>query len=178
MRFRQGPLSGIWIVESEKCTDDRGYFMRAFCAIEFEKHGLPQRFVQASLSSNPRKGTVRGLHFQWPPSKEEKLVRCISGAIYDAVVDLRPSSPTFMQYFAIELSEHNGAGLFVPDGFAHGFQVLEEGTRVLYQMTDVFDPALSGGFAHNDPAFAVQWPHSVTCISERDRTAPAFDAQA
>jgi dTDP-4-dehydrorhamnose 3,5-epimerase len=177
MNFSRAALEGIWIIESEQHADERGYFMRVFCEREFAEHGLPQRFVQSSLSSNPHRGTLRGLHFQWPPSREGKLVRCLSGAIYDVVVDLRPHSSTFLQRFAVELSERNARAVYIPDGFAHGFQVLEEGARVLYQMTDFFDASLSDGFRYDDRAFAIRWPQPVTLVSERDRAARAFDTQ-
>ena len=176
MRFEPAALQGIWIIQSDRNEDERGYFMRAFSAPEFEEQGLPQRFVQASISGNFRRGTVRGLHFQWPPSREGKLVRCVTGAIYDVAVDLRPDSATFLQHCAVELSEQNARAVYIPEGFAHGFQVREDGTRVLYQMTDVFEPSLSAGFSYNDPVFDVRWPQAVTVVSARDRDAPPFDA--
>ncbi len=151
--------------------------MRVLCASEFETAGVPGRFVQSSLSSNPRTGTVRGLHFQWPPSQEGKLVRCISGAVFDVMVDLRPDSSTFLQHCAVELSEHNGRGVYIPPGFAHGFQVQEEGARVLYHMTDFFAAPLGDGYRYDDPAFGIRWPKPVTAISDRDLAARPFDAE-
>jgi dTDP-4-dehydrorhamnose 3,5-epimerase len=178
MKFSPAALEGVWLIESEQNADERGYFMRAFCAVEFRDHGLPERFVQASVSSSDRVGTVRGLHFQWPPSREGKLIRCLSGAIYDVLVDLRPSSKTFMQHCAVPLSEKNALAVYVPEGLAHGFQVREDGTRVLYQMTDVFQPSLATGVFYADPVFGIRWPEPVTVVSERDRSAPPFDRQS
>jgi dTDP-4-dehydrorhamnose 3,5-epimerase len=177
VKFTPTTLADLWIVESEQHADERGYFMRVYCEREFEQHGLPHRFVQSSLSNNPRIGTLRGLHFQWPPSREGKLVRCLSGAVYDVMVDLRPQSATFLQHVGVELSERNGRAVYIPAGFLHGFQVIEQGARVLYQMTDFFDAPLGDGFRYDDPAFGVRWPLPVSVISERDGAAPAFDAQ-
>jgi len=175
VRFAATKLEGVCIIESDLHTDARGYFMRVLCDRELAESGVPGRFVQASLSSNPRPGTVRGLHFQWPPSREGKLVRCISGAVFDVIVDLRPDSGTFLQHFAVELSESNGRAVFIPPGLAHGFQVLERDARVLYHMTDYFAATLGEGYRYDDPVFRIQWPQPVTVISDRDRDAPAFD---
>ena len=175
MRFAATKLEGIRVVESDLLADARGYFMRVLCDHELAESGVQGRFVQASLSSNPRPGTVRGLHFQWPPSCEGKLVRCISGAVFDVMVDLRPDSGTFLQHFTLELSERNGRAVFIPAGFAHGFQVIEADARVLYHMTDYFAAPLGDGYRYDDPAFGIQWPQPVTVISDRDRDAPAFD---
>ena len=177
MKFTQAALQGIWVIESGQHADERGYFMRVFCEREFEAQGLPHRFVQSSLSSNPRVGTLRGLHFQWPPSREGKLVRCLSGAVYDVMVDARPSSSTFLQHFGVELSERSGRAVYIPEGFLHGFQVIEEGARVLYQMTDFFAADLGDGFRYDDPSFGVRWPLPVSVVSERDKAAPAFDVK-
>jgi len=175
MRFKEEAIEGVFSVESDPHADERGGFMRAFCAREFGEQGLPGVFVQASVSTNPLRGTIRGLHFQWPPSREGKLVRCLTGAIYDVVVDLRPSSATFLEHYATELSERNCRALYIPEGCAHGFQVQEAGARVLYQMTDVYEPSLAAGFRYDDPAFRVRWPETPTAISERDLQAPSFD---
>jgi len=178
MKFTAAPLAGVSVIESEQHKDERGYFMRVSCELELGARDLPQRFVQTSLSFNPRTGTVRGLHFQWPPSNEGKLVRCLSGAIHDVMVDLRPGSATFLQHFAIELSEANARAVYIPPGFAHGFQTLQVDARVLYQMTDVFQPTLTAGFSFDDPAFGISWPLPVTVINARDRDCPAFDARS
>lgn len=177
MKFSSTALEGIRIVESALLTDARGYFMRVLCAREFADAGIPGAFVQASLSSNDGEGTVRGMHFQWPPSREGKLVRCISGAIFDVMVDLRPDSVSFLRHCTVELSERNGRAVYIPAGFAHGFQVQEPGARVLYHMTDFFEPDLSDGYRYDDPAFGIRWPRPVTIISERDREARTFDVE-
>ena len=149
--------------------------MRVFCDHELGDAGIREWFVQSSLSSTAREGAVRGLHFQWPPSREGKLVRCVSGAVFDVMVDLRPDSGTFLQHCTVELSERNGRAVYIPPGFAHGFQVQEPGARVLYHMTDFFAPQLGDGYRYDDPAFGIQWPRPVTLISDRDREARTFD---
>jgi dTDP-4-dehydrorhamnose 3,5-epimerase len=178
MRFLSGALAGVRLIEPQPHSDERGSFLRIFCEQEFAEHGLPERFVQSSLSHNTRAGTVRGLHFQWPPSVEGKLVRCVAGAVHDAFVDLRPDSPTFMRHLTVELSAENGRAVYLPPGFAHGFQALADGATVLYQMTAKYEAAHDGGFAFGDPAFAIEWPLPVSVASDRDRNGPAFDPVA
>jgi dTDP-4-dehydrorhamnose 3,5-epimerase len=175
MRFEPTGLAGAWLITSEPSSDPRGRFGRIYCAREFEAHGVTRPFVQASLSFNRKQGTVRGLHFQWPPSREAKLIRCVRGAFFDAVVDLRPGSETFLRQFTVELSAENMASVYVPEGFAHGTQSLEDGSELLYQMTDFYSPELSTGYRFNDAILGVQWPHPVIEISDRDRDAPAFE---
>jgi dTDP-4-dehydrorhamnose 3,5-epimerase len=175
MRFEPAGLAGAWVIRTEPHADSRGRFGRIYCEREFEEHGLRRRFVQASLSFNRARGTVRGLHFQWPPSCEAKLIRCVRGAVFDAIVDLRPDSSTFLEHFSVELSEDNQVNLYVPEGFAHGFQSLRDDSELLYQMTDFYSSELSTGFRYDDPAFAIAWPGRVTEISERDQAAEAFD---
>lgn len=172
MRFLQTPLAGALVVEVERKEDSRGFFARTWCAEEFTAHGLIPNMVQASVSYNKKKGTLRGLHYQIPPSKEAKLVRVTRGAILDVIVDMRPKSLTFLQNYAIELSEHNYTALYIPPGFAHGFQTLQDNTDVFYQMTDFYQPALARGVRWNDPAFNIQWPDDDRIIIERDANYP------
>jgi dTDP-4-dehydrorhamnose 3,5-epimerase len=162
------------VVEPECVTDERGFFARIWCAREFADVGLNDKLVQCSISFNQRKGTVRGLHYQTPPHEEAKLVRCTLGTIYDVVVDLRPDSPTYLKHFAIQLTQDNRKLLYVPEGCAHGFQTLADGTEVVYQMSEVYSPACSAGHRWDDPAFGIDWPLEVSVISERDRNYPRF----
>lgn len=134
--------------------------------------------VQASVSENHSTGTVRGLHFQWPPSHEAKLVRCEQGSIFDAIVDLRPGSPSFLQCFTAVLKASSGDAVYIPPGCAHGYQTLEDRSRIAYLMSDVYEPELAGGFRPDDPAFAIAWPLPVSVISDRDRSYPDFDQSA
>ena len=175
MKFRPLGLDGAVLVEMQRHEDERGWFARLHCEREFEAAGVPGRFVQSNVSINRRAGTVRGLHFQWPPSREGKLIRCVRGAVFDAIVDLRPDSSTFLSHFTVELSEDNQVSLYVPEGFAHGFQSLRDDSELLYQMTDFYAPELSTGFRFDDPAFAIAWPGPVMEMSDRDRAAQGFD---
>jgi dTDP-4-dehydrorhamnose 3,5-epimerase len=154
--------------------DERGFFARSFCAREFEARGLDPRVAQCNISFNRRRGTLRGLHFQRSPHAEAKLVRCTHGAVYDVVIDLRPDSPRFLTHFGVELSASNRKMIYVPEGFAHGFQTLEDDTEVFYQMSVPFFPEAAGGVRWNDPAFAIEWPLEVSAISEGDRSHPDF----
>jgi dTDP-4-dehydrorhamnose 3,5-epimerase len=168
MRFIETPLKGAFVVEVEAQTDARGSFARTFCAREFEAQGLVGTFVQCSTSWNTRRGTVRGMHYQLPPSCEAKLVRCTAGALWDVIVDLREKSPTHLQSFGIELSARNRKALYIPEMFAHGFQTLEDGTEVFYQMSEFYAPDLSTGLRYDDPKIGIEWPMPVTSISEKD----------
>jgi len=176
MHYRETPLSGAWIINVEPATDLRGYFARFWCVADFDLHGLDGRFVQGSLSHNERRGTIRGMHLQFPPSHEAKLVRCSRGAIWDVIVDLRPESPTFMQHFGVELNSGRHDALYIPPAFGHGFQTLEDATEVVYQMTDVYAPQHGFGFRWNDPAFGIRWPVDNITILPRDATYPDFDS--
>lgn len=176
MEFRQIGLDGAYVIELDKHRDDRGFFARTWCEREFREHGLDTRIVQCSISSNRKKGTLRGMHFQIPPFAETKIVRCTKGALFDVIVDLRPESPTFMQWFGAELTSAHGTMLYIPSGFAHGFQTLEDDTELFYQMSEFHSPAHARGFRWDDVAFAIQWPVAVKTISERDRTFPNFHA--
>jgi dTDP-4-dehydrorhamnose 3,5-epimerase len=169
VKFLETPLAGAVFIEPERLADERGFFARTWCARAFAEHGLKGELVQCSISFNQRKGTLRGMHYQKPPQEEAKLVRCTMGAIFDVIVDLRPESPTFLKHFAVELSQENRRMLYVPEGFAHGFQTLTDETEVFYQMTEVFAPEFATGYRWNDPAFGIEWPLAVSVISERDR---------
>jgi dTDP-4-dehydrorhamnose 3,5-epimerase len=168
MRFTATKLEGAWIVEPQLHEDTRGLFARTFCAREFGEQGLVDTFVQCNTSWNARKGTVRGLHYQLPPSSEVKLVRCTAGALCDVIVDLRPESPTYLQHVGIELSAKNRFALYIPGMFAHGFQALEEGTEVFYQMSEFYAPKLARGIRYDDPKLGIKWPLPVTSISDQD----------
>jgi len=176
MRFTNLQIPGAFRIEAQPTSDERGAFARVFCATEFATAGLPLNIVQASLSFNARAGTVRGMHFQWPPSHEGKLVRCVRGALLDVMVDLRPESAAYLRHQSVELSEDNRDAVFIPAGVAHGFQTLVDATEVYYQMTDVYAPELAAGFRWNDPAFGIEWPiSSGVVISRRDAEYPDFE---
>lgn len=172
MRYERLDLAGLVLVHPERHADERGYFVRVFCAEEFAREGLVTDFPQASLSFNHRAGTVRGMHFQLPPHSETKLVRCTRGAIQDVVVDLRPHSATFRQWRGFRLSAENGLALYIPDGFAHGFQTLADATEIAYSITPPFAPGAGAGLRWDDPALGIGWPLPVTVIADKDRTWP------
>jgi dTDP-4-dehydrorhamnose 3,5-epimerase len=168
MNFIPTKLKGVWIIEPQPHKDDRGFFARTFCAQEFGTHALADRFVQCNTSWNARKGTVRGLHYQLPPASEVKLVRCTAGALLDVIVDLRPDSPTYLQSTSVQLTATNRLALYIPRMFAHGFQTLEDGTEIFYQMSEFYAPKLKRGLRYNDPKLGINWPLSVASISEQD----------
>ncbi len=174
MIFNETKLKGAFIIELEKRDDERGFFARSFCTREFETHAINPRVVQCNVSFNKKRGTLRGLHFQKDPYEETKLVRCTLGAICDVIVDLRSSSETFKQWVSVELTAHNGKMLYVPEGFAHGFQTLEDNTEIFYQMSEFYNPESASGVRWNDPAFGIQWPEDERAISEKDRQFPDF----
>ena len=174
MKIREAGFPGLFLVEIERRSDERGYFARTFCAREFSAAGLPHQFVQSSVSVNSRKGTVRGLHFQKAPSAEGKLVTCIRGRIFDVVVDIRPGSPTYRRWAWFDLSEEDKTLLYVPPGVAHGFQTLEDEAVVSYHMTDFYQSELSDGVRWDDPVFAIRWPLAATVISRKDRSLRDF----
>jgi len=178
MLFEKLAIPGAASIRIERRTDLRGFFARTFCTDEFAAHDLPAEFVQASISYNERRGTVRGMHFQWPPSREGKLVRCVRGRLLDVLLDLRPESPYYLKHLAVPLDEDSRDAVFIPHGVAHGFQTLADRTEVLYQMTDVFAPELGAGLRWNDPAFAIAWPLPELVISERDAQWPDFERGA
>src|SRR5687767_6605691 len=173
--FKETKLKGAFLIEPEKFEDQRGFFARSFSQKEFLEHGLRAEFVEAGISFNLRKHTVRGMHFQAPPNAQAKLVRCTRGAIYDAMIDLRPDSPTYKHWFASELSAQNRLMLYIPEGCAHGFQSLEDETEVFYQLSAGYTPASERGVRWNDPVFGISWPATDgVIINERDRTYPDF----
>jgi dTDP-4-dehydrorhamnose 3,5-epimerase len=172
--FRPTALSGAYVIEPERLEDVRGYFARTFCQKDFAAHGLETRVAQCSVSFNHRKGTLRGMHYQVAPFEEVKLVRCIRGAVYDVIVDLKRDSPTFKRHVGVQLDEQNGRMLYIPAGFAHGFQTLEDDTEVAYQMSEVYSAEHARGVRWNDPAFGIDWPEDERTILERDRNYPDF----
>jgi dTDP-4-dehydrorhamnose 3,5-epimerase len=174
MRFEPSPLAGAVVVDVERYADARGFFGRVFCQDEFRAAGLPTDFVQASVSYNVKRGTLRGMHFQAAPREEPKLVRCTRGAIHDVIVDVRRHSPTHRQWFAVELSADNRRALYIPPGFAHGFQTLVDDCEILYQMAERYTPELARGVRWNDPAFAIAWPIADPFMSERDAGYPDY----
>ena len=176
MRFIETKLQGAYILEIEPIVDERGFFARTFCVHEFEAHGLNTQVAQCNISSNKRKGTLRGMHYQAAPHAETKLVQCVRGAIYDVIVDLRTDSPTFKSWFAVELTSTNHRMLYVPEGFAHGFQTLEDDSEVLYQISEFYHPQSVRGLLWNDPSLSIEWPLEVTIISTRDQSYAAIDA--
>jgi len=172
--FTETRLPGAYLVDVERREDDRGFFARAWCQREFDARGLTSHLVQVNLSYSEKKGTLRGMHFQRAPWTEAKLVRCTGGAIHDVIVDLRPESPTYRQWMGVELTADAYRMLYVPEGFAHGFQTLADGTAVTYQVTQFYTPAAESGVRWNDPAFAIDWPLPVSAISEKDRSWPDY----
>ena len=176
MKFLPTPLSGAYVVELEPREDERGFFARSFCQEEFEKLGLNPRIAQTNVSWNKRRGTLRGMHYQAAPHAEAKLVRCTQGAMWDAIVDLRPESPSFRRWHAVELSAANRRALYVPEGFAQGFQTLADETEVLYLMSQFYRPDAARGVRWDDPALAIGWPVADPHISDRDRSLPLLGA--
>jgi dTDP-4-dehydrorhamnose 3,5-epimerase len=166
-------IAGVFLVDIERLSDDRGFFARTSCVREFAEHGLNTAWVQSSISYNQKKGTLRGMHYQAEPAPETKLVRCTAGAVFDVVVDLRPDSATFRQWLGVELSAENRRAIYIPPGIAHGFQTLADETELFYQISEFFRPELSRGVRWDDPAFKIDWPAADPRImSERDRSYP------
>lgn len=178
MRFDQTRLPGAWLIEAVPVRDDRGFFARTFCAQEYMERGLTTRFVQNSTSQSVTRGTLRGMHFQRAPHAEVKVVSCLRGAICDVIIDLRPDSPTYRRWQGFELTAENGRQLYVPEGFAHGFQTLCAHCQVGYLISAFYAPQVADGARHDDPAFAIDWPLPVTEISEKDRTWPDWSTRA
>jgi dTDP-4-dehydrorhamnose 3,5-epimerase len=168
MFFRKLGLKGTYCIEIEPLEDERGFFARSFCATEFEKQGLVSRFVQNNLSMNKKKGTLRGMHYQDPPFAEVKLVSCLKGAIYDVIVDLRQASPTRYQWLGVELTPEPYKMLYVPEGFAHGYQTLEDHTMVFYQVSEFYNPQFERGIRYDDPSININWPIKDPIISHKD----------
>lgn len=176
MNFTETKLRGAFFIEPVRHEDERGFFARTWCRREFEERGLDAGLAQCGISYNRKKGTLRGMHYQNPPYSETKLVRCTRGAVYDVIIDLRPGSPTFGRWVAAELTETNRRILYVPQGFAHGFQTLGNDTEVAYQVSEFYHPEAAGGVRWDDPAFRISWPLEVTVIAPRDRDYPDFRA--
>lgn len=174
MNFTETELPGAYVIDLQKLEDRRGFFARAWCQKEFEEHGLTARIAQVNVSYNKKRGTLRGMHYQVSPFEETKLVRCTRGGIYDVIIDLRPGSPTFMQWTGVELTEDNHRMFFVPEGFAHGFQTLSDETEVTYQVSQFYAPGAERGIRFDDPAFAIDWPLEVQVISDKDQGWPDF----
>jgi len=172
MIFAETRLRGAYVLDLERREDDRGFFARAFCQREFEAHGLKPLIAQANIAWNPRAATLRGMHFQYPPAGETKLVRCTRGAILDVIVDLRPESPTYMESVSVELNEDNRRALYVPERFAHGYQTLVDRTETSYQVGEFYAPGLEGGLLWSDPDLGLDWPLPVKEISAKDRAWP------
>lgn len=169
MIFTETKLKGAFLIDIEPREDERGFFARSWCEDEFAKYGLNTRVVQCNISFNKKRGTLRGMHYQSEPFPEAKLARCTAGAIYDVILDLRPNSPTFKQWVSVELTAENRRALYIPEGFAHGFQTLEDNTEVFYQMSEFYHPECARGVRWDDPAFGIEWPIEEIIISVSDK---------
>ncbi len=174
MIFTETKLKGAYIIELERREDSRGFFARGFCQNEFRAHGLKPTIAQGNIASNIKAGTLRGMHFQYPPAAESKLVRCTRGAIYDIIVDLRPESPTYLQHIGVELNEDNQRALYVPERFAHGYQTLTDKTDTSYLVGEFYTPDAEGGLLYDDPSLKLNWPLPVSVISEKDQKFPLY----
>ncbi len=176
MIFAETDLRGAYVIDLEKIEDERGFFARAWCAREFSEHGLEARIAQCNTSSNKRKGTIRGMHLQRPPHEEVKMIRCIRGALYDVIIDLREDSPTYKRWFGVELTQENRKMLYVPAGFAHGFQTMSDDTEAFYMVSEFYTPGAEAGVRWDDHVFGMEWPlGSPTEISEKDASWPDFE---
>ena len=169
MNFIETTLKGSYIIEPKPFVDERGWFARTFCKEEFKQIGHTREWVQMNHSFTTTTGTIRGMHFQNPPFSEIKLVRCISGSVYDVIIDIREDSPTFLQWFSIELSAMNRKMIYIPVGFAHGFQTLSENSELIYHHSEFYKPGVENGILYNDPIVNIQWPLNISTISERDQ---------
>ena len=176
MIFTPTELEGAFVIELERREDERGFFARTFCANEFSEHGLNTGIVQSNVSWNPRQGTLRGMHFQRAPHAEVKVVRATRGEIYDVIIDLRPESPTYKEWIGVRLTSADGNALYVPEGFAHGFQTLTPDCEVHYLVTEFYTPGAEGGVRWDDPAFAIDWPDPANAfLSPKDASWPDFE---
>lgn len=174
MKFIPLELQGAFIIECELIEDHRGFFTRSFCEHEFAEQGLENRFVQCNTSWNKEKGTLRGMHYQQPPHEETKLIRCTRGGIYDVIIDLRPGSPTQGKWVGVELPANDYRMIYVPKGFAHGYQTLEPDTETFYMVSSFYAPGSEGGIRWNDPAFNISWPLPDPILSDKDRRHPDY----
>lgn len=173
MIFKETKLKGAYIIELEPLEDERGFFARTYCQKKFKKNGINIKIVQCNVSYNRKRGTLRGMHYQKAPHEEAKLISCLRGAIYDVIIDLRSDSPTYCQWFAIELSSNNYRILYVPEGFAHGFQTLDDDTVIFYQMSESYYPECAMGVRWDDKTFGIKWPRITSrIISEKDLNYP------
>lgn len=175
MKFVETDLKGAYIIDIDEISDARGFFARAWCQREFESYGLTSKIAQTNISFNHRKGTLRGLHYQVVPHEETKLVRCTKGSIFDVMVDLRVESSTYGKWLGVELNEDNHRMLLVPEGFAHGFQTLQDNTEVFYQVSEFFNPDAELGARYDDAKFGITWPLEVSVISEKDANWPFYN---
>jgi len=175
MIFTETALQGAFVIEPELVRDERGFFARTWTDKEFADHRLNPRVAQGSISFNKLRGTIRGMHYQIPPHAEAKLVRCTTGTIYDVIVDLREDSPSRYQWLGVELTATNRLMIYIPEGFAHGYQTLEDSTEVLYQLSEYYHPESARGFRFDDPVFGVKWPLPLSVISEKDRSYADFE---
>ena len=175
MKFIETSLKGAFLIELERRGDDRGWFARLFCQNEYDQHGLCRNIMQVNTSFSKIKGTLRGMHYQLAPKAEDKIVRCLRGALLDVIVDLRPDSATFLQHICVELTAENRSMLFVPKGFAHGFLTLEEDTEAFYLVTEFYSPQHERGLRYNDPKLRIRWPFEPTVVSDKDSKHPDFD---
>ena len=175
MIFTETRLKGAFIIELERREDNRGFFARAFCQNEFKAHGLKPVIAQVNVALSLTAGTLRGMHFQYPPAAETKIVRCTRGALLDIIVDLRPESDTYLQHVTVELNEDNHRALYVPERFAHGYQTLSDKTETSYEVGEYYTPEAEGGLMYNDPRLGLQWPRPVTVISDKDQKFPSLD---
>ena len=175
MIFEETKLEGAFIIEMQRLEDERGFFARAFCQKEFRDHGLNPTIAQGNVAFNHQEGTLRGMHFQYPPAAETKLVRCTRGSILDIIVDLRPESPTFLHHVSVELSASNGRALYVPERFAHGYQTLEDATETSYLVGEFYTPGSEGGLMYDDARLGLSWPLPPTVMSEKDRSWKPLD---
>jgi dTDP-4-dehydrorhamnose 3,5-epimerase len=174
--FTETRLGGAFVIEPERFDDERGFFARSFSDREFEAHGINPRLVECNISYNRRRHTLRGMHYQAAPHAQAKLVRCTRGAVFDVIVDLRPASPTFRRWLGLELTAENPRQLYVPEGFAHGFQTLRDDTEIFYQMSAQYEPSSGRGVRWDDPAFRIEWPEADERImAARDREYPDFN---
>lgn len=177
MIFHPTKLAGSYVIDLEPRNDKRGWFVRFYCKNEFSQIGHTKEWLQLNHSVSYEKGTLRGMHFQWPPFREVKMVRCIAGAIFDVIVDIRKDSPTFLQWIGVELSAANKKMLYIPEGFAHGFQTLTDNCELIYHHSEYYTPGAEGGLRYDDPALKIEWPLPITVFSERDGGHPYVDEQ-
>jgi dTDP-4-dehydrorhamnose 3,5-epimerase len=175
MLFTPAELKDAYIIDIDRREDNRGFFAQTWTQSEFESRGLVSRIAQTNLSYNRIKGTLRGMHFQRVPYAEAKVVRCVRGAVLDVIIDLRPDSPTFKRWIGVELTAENRRALYVPEGFAHGFQTLEDDVEVMYQVSQTYTPSAADGVRYDDPAFGIAWPLPATEMSAKDRCWPDFE---